>query len=305
MLIHDVPDVAALSLFVSVVQLGSISRAAAAHGITQPSATNRLRRLEQSLGLVLLDRDGSGSRPTAAGRAVVEPASRVLREAEQLRATTLALRHQPGNRLQMVASFTIAETLLPRWLADFQRQHSGVAIELDVANSTIVLDRVLRADAELGFIESPGTTRGLESCAVGADELVVVVPPGHRLARRRTPLDPKLLAELALVVRERGSGTREAFEEAQARAGASSRTPAAAELGSAAAVRAAVMAGSGPGVVSRLAVESELESGRLRLVPIAGVDLQRTLRAVWRRGELSRSGQALLRSLRSSAPEQP
>ena len=248
----------------------------------------------------MLTRSPSGSVPTAAGSLVAEWAALVLSSAEQFAAGVSALRENATGRLVVSASLTIAEYLLPGWLGALCRRQPGVAVELEVVNSATVIDRVSQGSAQIGFIESPGTTGGLNARDVGSDELVVVVPPGHPWTRRRRPLLAHDLHTTALVLRESGSGTRDAFTAALAANGLGA--PAAAlELGSTAAVKAAVEAGAGPAVLSRLAVGADLIAGRLEIVPVEGMDLRRRLRAVWRQGQpLEPAAAALL--TRASTP---
>ena len=110
-----------------------------------------------------------------------------------------------------------------------------------------------------------------------------MVPAGHPWARRRRPLTAAELAATPLVVREPGSGTRETVEAALRRAGAAAVKPLL-ELGSASAVRNAVIAGAGPAVISELDVVREVAGRRLVPVAVAGVELGRVLRAVWPAG---------------------
>lgn len=124
---------------------------------------------------------------------------------------------------------------------------------------------------------------------VACDELVVVARPEHRWARRAEPILPAELASTPLVSRETGSGTREFFESALADFGASPCPPVL-ELSTSAAVRAAVLAGSAPAVLSRLAVADDVSAGRLRIVPVDGLDLRRDLRAVWQGGRTPPAG---------------
>lgn len=275
----DAPQIASLDLFVSVVQLGSLSAGAHAHGIAQPSASARIRQLERQLGMELLTRGPNGSVPTDAGLLAARWAQRVLDACAELQAAVAALRAE-GTDLRVAASYTIAEHLLPRWLGRLHAAQPDTHVELEVVNSTTVLERVRNEDAQLGFIEAPGSTSGLHSTVVGHDELVVVVSPSHPWAGRRGPIDVARLASTPLILREAGSGTREALATA-VRATGTSLAPAALELGSTSAVRAAAEEGTGPAVLSRLAVADALAAGRLVRVEVVGLDLRRDLRAVW------------------------
>jgi DNA-binding transcriptional LysR family regulator len=273
------PDLAGLDLLVSVGALGSISAASRAHGVTQPAASMRLRALERTLGVQLLERTTSGARLTSAGMATVEWAAAVLRDVHALLAGTAALRADHDSHLLIAASLTVAEYLLPRWLEQLGASHPQVKVSLSMGNTEHVVQLVEQGEVELGFVEGSRPPGRLRSKAVTEDELLVVVGPDHPWSRRRRPLSPSDLATTPLVLREPGSGTREVLAEAL---GASDLgVTAAMQLASTTAIKAAVVAGAGPAVVSALAVTGELQAGRLVAVPYAGLSLQRTIRAIW------------------------
>ncbi len=273
------PELAALDLFVSVVHLGSMSKAATAHRITQPSASSRIRSLERQLGLTLLERSPGGSVPTAAGSLVAGWAEGVLRSASELNAGVAALKARRSGRLRVAASFTIAEYLLPPWLEQFLRNRPDDSIKLEVANSAVVLRRLAARAADIGFIESPVDTPFMNQQVLAFDRLVTVVGRAHPWATLdAVPLEALLTT--SLVVRESGSGTREALEQTLAVLG-HPPPPVALELGSTSAVRAAVMAGGQPTVISHRAVAADLEAGSLIEVPVDGLRIERRLRAIW------------------------
>ena len=139
------PDLTSLDLFLSVLRLGSVSRAATAHGMTQPSASQRIRQLERQAGVALLDRSPNGSTPTAAGALLADWADGVVAAAAKLAAGLEALGPPAEGRLRVAASLTIAEYLLPGWLGALQRAERSARVELQVANSAAVMERV--ADA--------------------------------------------------------------------------------------------------------------------------------------------------------------
>jgi molybdate transport repressor ModE-like protein len=276
------PDVESLRLLVLIGDLGSIGRAARELGLAQPSASNRLSVLERRLGLVLVDRSRRGSALTGDGQAVAVWARRVLQELDGLLTGAEALRTHRAAELRIAASMTLAEYLVPAWIGELRRVLPQLYVGLQVTNSERVTELVRGEDVDLGFVESPGVPRDLASRRVATDRLVVVVPPAHPWSRRRRALTAAELAATPMIVRERGSGTRETVDTALRRAGAGGGT-ALLELGSAAAIRNAVIGGAGPAVISQLAVADDLDAGRLVRVAVEGVDFTRVLRAVWPR----------------------
>jgi DNA-binding transcriptional LysR family regulator len=291
------PDLEALELLVAVAETGSLGQAAARQGISQPSASTRMRTLERRLGVRLLLRSPSGSRLTSAGLVVTDWARTVLEQAYALVEGAAALRARQHGRLRVAASLTIAEHLMPGWLVTLREVDPAVHVELTVANSSHVIEGLRAGDADLGFIEGRGAPRDLHSRAVARDQLVVVVSPDHPWARRRRPLRPADLTATPLLLREAGSGTRETLEAALAPYGGV--TEPASELGATAPLRLAAVSGTAPAVLSVLAVMDEIAAGRLVEVP-AEVPLDRVLRAVWPRGrELPDAAAHLLRVARS------
>ncbi|TDD86572.1 LysR family transcriptional regulator [Actinomadura rubrisoli] len=280
---HRVPDLGALELLLAVVRLGSLGRAAAELGVTQPAASARIRSMERQIGVALLERSPRGSRPTEAGALVAEWARQVVRAAEALDAGLDALRERRDGRLRVAASLTVAEYLMPGWLVALKGAHPGIAVTLGTANSTVVAEQVRGGEADLGFVEGPRTPPGLNGTVVATDRLVVVVGARHAWARRRSAVTAAELAATPLVLREKGSGTLEVLDRALAAHGGTA--PPLLQLASTTALKAAAESGAGPVVVSELAVADELASGRLVAVPVPGLDLGRPLRAVWPAGQ--------------------
>nr|WP_106969708.1 MULTISPECIES: LysR substrate-binding domain-containing protein [unclassified Streptomyces] len=277
------PDLESLRLLVLVAELESLGRAAERLRISQPSASRRLTTLERGLGLVLVDRTRRGSRLTLAGQVVAGHARRVLDELDDLLAGAGKLRDRREAELRVAASLTIAEYLLPGWISELRARRPELYIGLQVTNSARVPELVESGEADVGFIEGPRLSRVMSTRQVAEDRLVVVVDPGHPWARRREPLTARELSRTPLVLRESGSGTRQTLDRALHLAGCE-RARALVELGSTTAVRGTVIAGSGPAVLSELAVRRDLDEGLLVGVEVTGVDLTRDLRAVWPTG---------------------
>lgn len=273
------PDLPSLDLLVSVGELGSISAAAAAHGITQPAASMRLRALERLLQVPLLERSTRGARLTPAGTATVEWAGAVLGDMRTLLAGAAALRGDRRSQLRLAASHTVAEYLVPRWLHLLAADAPSAKVSLTMGNTAHVAELVVSGDVEVGFIEGARPPGRLRSKELLADELVIVVSAGHPWSRRRRPITAQQLAVTPLVLREPGSGTREVLVDALGAHGLEVR--AAMELGSTTAIKAAAMAGGAPAVLSALAVGAELRAGELVAIHCEDLQLERKIRAIW------------------------
>ncbi|RSS76916.1 LysR family transcriptional regulator [Streptomyces sp. WAC06614] len=279
---HRVPDLGALELLLAVARLGSLGAAARELGITQPAASSRIRAMETLLGVALVDRSPRGSKLTDEGALVTDWALRIVEAAEAFDAGAQALRGRRDSRLRVAASMTIAEYLLPGWLIALRGQWPATAVSLQAGNSALVAARVLGHEADLGFVEGVTVPEGLASAVIAQDRLVVAVAPGHPWARRRSPVPAAELAATPLVLRERGSGTRQVLDTALAAHGGLAAPLL--ELASTTAVKAAAVSGAGPCVLSELALVDELAGRRLIEVPVEGAVLGRALRAIWPTG---------------------
>ncbi|GHJ39334.1 LysR family transcriptional regulator [Streptomyces sp. TS71-3] len=287
MLGPHVPDLAGLQMLATVARTGSLRMAALELQVTQQALSQRVGALEARVGIPLLARGPRGSVLTAEGRLVEQWASKVLDAAAELDAGIAALRLDRAGHITVAASLTIAGHLMPRWMVALRDQQvlmgsPVTSVELEATNSVAVTEAVARGDADLGFVEGPRVPRGLRSRTVARDELLVVVALTHPWARRRAPITAAELAATPLVMREAGSGTREALTAALAEAlpGTHQADPVL-ELTGTASVKSAITAGAGPGALSSLAVADDITLGRLRAVRVAGLNLVRDLRAVW------------------------
>jgi DNA-binding transcriptional LysR family regulator len=275
--------VAPYELVLSIIETGSMGRAAAAHGISQAAVSARVRSLEERLGITLFERSPRGTRPTTAGALVADWARTLIEAGRALEEGVTALRTEHRQQLRVTASLTVAEYLLPRWLVALRGEHPDTVVSFRTGNSTDVAEDVRTGRADLGFVEGPDVGEDLDSQVVAHDRLIVVVAPGHAWARRRT-IDPRRLLDTPLVSREAGSGTREILERALTRLEGRAPVAPLLELASTTAIKNAVADGMAPAVLSTLAVAPEIDGGRLVGIGVRGLDLDRRLTAVWPRG---------------------
>jgi len=266
---------ATLRLIVAVQDLGGIGAAARSQGMTQPAASRLLSAVERGVHTRLLTRSPRGTRLTPAGLALAAQSRLVLAEQDRLLRTASELATPAPERLELAASRTVGEHLVPDWLGAQAAAHPDTWVSFRFDNSAAVIGWVQDGTVPLGFIEDPAPPRGLHSEELLQDELVVIVPPAHGWAG--ATVTPEQLAATPLVERERGSGTRATLDTALPK-----RARPVAVLDSNPAIVRAVAAGVGPAVLSTLAVSSALGSGLVAAADFSGPPLRRPLLAITR-----------------------
>jgi molybdate transport repressor ModE-like protein len=258
--IVDAIDPARLRLLVEVGRQGSISAAANACRMGQPSATKHLKTLEVAVGAKLIERNGRSSRLTEAGEVVAGHGVRVLDTIEAMREDLRSLNGAERGTLTLGASTTPGSYVLPSLLQCFADRHPGVDVDVVIGSSAWVADRVARREVSLGLAGEVDLPEGVFAEPFLDDEVVGIAAPGQlKLRRGRVSLGD--LTPQTLLVREHGSSTRAVAERYLARA---DYHPAKRwELDSNEAIKRSVRAGLGIGFVSKLVVEEELDRGDL------------------------------------------
>jgi DNA-binding transcriptional LysR family regulator len=254
-----------------------VTAAARAAGISQPAFSQNLRAIERHYGFPLLMRSGRRLVLTQPARRVVDYARRILRlvgESEQAARDLVELK---AGSLVVAGGGTAATYLLPRALAAFQARHADIGLRLRMGDVRAIERWVLTGEADLGVIGEVPQSLAVVVTPFDRDELVVVAAPTHPLASVAR-LDGETLAAHQLIVRERGSSTRETLERGMSRAGFALQVLF--ELESTEAILQAVAAGLGASVVSSLAVAEPFPGRRLRARRVAGLNLGRYLAVV-------------------------
>ncbi|HZA89933.1 MAG TPA: LysR family transcriptional regulator [Solirubrobacterales bacterium] len=270
--IVDALDPARLRLLVEVDRRGSISAAAEACGVSQPSATKQLQTLEAAVGDKLVERNGRASRLTEAGQIVVSHAARVLDTLQGLEEELGALRDAETGTLALAASTTSGSYVLPSILQCFAAKHPGVDVDIAIGSSAWVAERVAKREFSLGIAGEVELPEGVRAEPFLDDELVGIAAPG-RVKLRRGKAAVAELERWTLLVREVGSSTRTVADRYLARAGyhPTNRW----ELDSNEAIKRTVQAGLGVGFVSELVVRDEVERGELVEFSIEGAEPMR------------------------------
>jgi DNA-binding transcriptional LysR family regulator len=261
-----------LRIFFAVARLRSFSRAARELKISQPAVSSQVRQFEEDLGVVLIDRISRRVELTEAGRTVAEYAQRVFTISDEMLEALESLRDLSRGRLFIAASHTVGEYVLPPLLGRFRRTHPGIELKLEICPTRMVVDQVAQNEVDLGFVGEDVKARGIVVRPFGVDVLVLVASPTHPLAAGA--LSAEDLGILEYVMRQPGSAVRRAAERRLSELGIVPRVVL--ELSSNEAVKQAVIANLGVGVLSQLAVAREIEAGCLVQWQVPELDLHRT-----------------------------
>ncbi|UEM23623.1 LysR family transcriptional regulator [Skermanella mucosa] len=258
-----------LRIFVAVAEREHVTQGARDLNLTQSATSAAIATLEERYAIKLFDRVGRRIVLTETGRIFLAEAKAVLARAAAAETVLGDLAGLKRGSLKLAASQTVANYWLPRIIHHYRRRYPGITLTLAIGNTELVSGLVHGGTADLGFSEGEIDDDALTILPVAEDELVLVVAPGHSWADR--PPDPaRDFPRESWVFRERGSGTRSIFEAFLPVMGVDPRTlEIRLELPSNEAVRAAVEAGAGATVISRLVAESSLRAGTLVSVDLA------------------------------------
>lgn len=292
-----------LRVFRAVCETNSITGAARLLRISQPAASKQLADLETALGMPLVNRRARGVRLTAAGEVLQRHARRLFQEEQAAEAALEALSGLERGHLAVGASTTIGNYIVPALFGELHTAYPRVTLELTIGNAARIQEQLLEGNLDLGLSEGLVASDALEIEVFTHDELILIVAPGHPLIAGAGPagVSQQQLEGLPLIVRERGSGTREVVEDALARRGI--HIEPVMSLGSTEAVKNAVAEGLGAALVSRLTLDLELQSGRLHALELQDLSIRRALRLLTLEGKQpSPATREFLRLLRARYP---
>jgi len=261
-----------LRTLLAVLEHRSFVRAGEALGIGQSTVSFHVKALEQRVGVVLLERGRGSIGPTAAGRALLPYAQRIVALVDEARARLDSSKKGEVGELALAASTIPGEYLLPPLLAAFRVRHPGIRLEMAVFDSEKALAALLAREVDLAIVGTRPRGRELVSGIFAHDEIVLVGPAESAFAPHGK-LSVKELKDVPLVLREQGSGTREAIARFLPHVHDSKH---ALRVGSTEAAKRCVQHGMGLAFLSRQAVASELAAGLFMVVALAGTPVRRT-----------------------------
>lgn len=277
-----------LTLFEAVARNLSFTRAAEELHLSQPAVSMQIRQLEDSVGLALFEKSGKRISLTEAGREVFLSSQSINRELADMEEVLESLKGLNRGRLNIAVASTV-NYFAPRLLAAFHKQYPGINLQLDVTNREKLIQMLIANSVDMVLMGQPPANVEVECEAFMENPLVVVAPAEHPLCGVKA-ISLARLAEEVFLMREPGSGTRQAMErffdehDLQIRQGM--------QMTRNEAIKQGVRAGLGLGIVSTHTIELELATGRLVVLDVAGFPIRRQWFLVYRKGKrLSPPGQ--------------
>lgn len=266
-----------LEAFLSVARAGSVSGGAERLNVSQPAVTREIKELEGRIGLILFDRLPRGVALTQAGHVLLTYAERIFALADAAESELRELAGLTAGQLAVGASATVGVYLIPDMIARFNVTYPQVNIELNVVNTELVEAGLMAQTYALGFIEGPYDANIFDAEEIGIDEIVIVASPSHPMAGKKVAATTLLNKQL--ILREPGSGTRAAVEEAYSRANLT--IVPAMSISHTEAIKRMLLRGKSLAYLSRLSVADELRRKELATVKLIDFDIKRSLRMIW------------------------
>ena len=267
-----------LRIFQAVAKHGGFNRASQDLHLSQPGISINIKKLEEELGVKLFERLGRTIQLTDAGRVVEEYVARLMGGLTEMRQAIEDMKGLEVGQIRCGAATTVGIYLLPKLLVQFKQQFPKVETQLSVERSAKIEEKVLSNDLDLGFVgDSFGAASRLETRASFRDELVMIAPQSHELARFRK-VSAKKLNVLPLILGPRGSYTRKIIEKNLDRAGIPYRCVM--EVENTEVIKAAVAEGLGISIISLARIQQEVKTGLLKPVKISGVSIERQFKLI-------------------------
>ena len=262
-----------LEVFVKVVEKENFSKAAEELHMTQPAVSQYIRTLEESVGTRLLERSNKYVRLNKAGQIVYHHAKEIIALYTKMQSLVDDLTNKASGPIAIGASYTFGEYILPHIIAKMQGQYPLISPSIKIQNTKEIIELVKKHQLDIGIIEGLYKEDTLKSEVVSKDRMVIVASPHHQLLTKKGEARISDLAEETWILREEGSGTREAAENLFRMYGLSPKKIM--EFGSTQLIKESVEAGLGISLLSSWAIKKELTNGYIGIINMKGLPFKR------------------------------
>jgi len=269
-----------LEIFLKVVKTQSVTKASEELHLTQPAVSIQLRNFQQQFDIPLTEVVGRKIYITDFGQEIAEAAEHILSLVHAINNKTLAFKGQLTGKLK-ISVVSTGKYVMPYFLADFMKEHTGVELLMDVTNKNKVIEALENNEVDFALVSILPATLNVEKLDLLQNKLYLVGNSEQKLKRKLNMKE--VFQDLPLIFRERGSGTRQTMEQFIQRNSLSVFKKM--ELTSNEAVKQAVLAGLGYSVMPLIGIRNELHNEDLRIIPIKGLPIKTTWSLIWLKGK--------------------
>jgi DNA-binding transcriptional LysR family regulator len=267
-----------LKIFLTVCEIGNMTRAAEIVYMTQPSVSQVIAELENEYGVRLFERLNHKLYLTAAGEHLRTYANHIVNLSKQVQKELKDL--AAYGSIRVGASLTIGAHLLPGIIGAYRKEMPQVEIFTQIDNTSVIEKLLMDDRIDLGLVEGPVYSPHIREEILCEDDLVIICGAGHPFWDEAT-IDLSQLAGKSFIIREQGSGTRDIFERVMS--GVNTAWKITGIYNNTEAIKQAVRENLGLAVVSKISVKEEVERGLIRVVEVNGLNLKRNFNLVYHR----------------------
>ncbi|MDX2454711.1 selenium metabolism-associated LysR family transcriptional regulator [Desulfosarcina sp.] len=298
-------DLWQLQIFCKVVDLKSFSRAGRAVHLSQPTVSSHIKDLEDHFDCRLIDRLSKEALPTQAGRLLYRYAKRMIALRDEADSAMAAFMGQVKGSLNLGGSTIPGAFVLPAIIGAFTSRFPDVNVNLSIADTRQIIEAILCGDLEMGVVGAVSTNKSILQTHLVEDEMCLVVATDHRWSERKRVTTKQLYTE-PFIIREPGSGTLKSIQTSFSEAGLNfNELKVVARIGSTEAIRQAIKSRMGVSILSAIAVSDDVAAGKLKTLPIDGLNLKRAFYLTrHRRRSLSPLCQAFIAFINNQIPTQ-
>lgn len=287
-----------LHIFLKIAQTQSVTKAAEELHLTQPAVSIQLKNFQDQFDIPLTEVVGRKIYITDFGREIADAAENIINQVYAINNKTLAFKGQLTGRLK-ISVVSTGKYVMPYFLTDFLKQHSGIELVMDVTNKKKVLMSLENNEIDFALVSILPPTLNVEKLDLLKNKLFLV---GNAKTRLKKDLKTKeIFKDLPLIFREKGSGTRQTMENFIERHHIMVLKKM--ELTSNEAVKQALLAGLGYSIMPLIGIRNELHNDELQIIPVKGLPITTTWSLIWLKGKKhSPASLAYLKYLKSNVP---
>ncbi|WP_366183537.1 LysR family transcriptional regulator [Flavobacterium ovatum] len=269
-----------LQIFLKIVQTQSVTKASEELHLTQPAVSIQLRNFQDQFEIPLTEVIGRKIYITDFGYEIAEAAENIINQVQAINYKTMAYKGQLSGKLK-ISIVSTGKYIMPFFLADFMKEHTGIELLMDVTNKSKVMESLKKNEVDFALVSIVPTTLDVEQLDLLQNKLYLV-GSAEKLFNEEKNIK-KVFKNLPLIYREQGSGTRQIMEKFIAQNSISGFKKM--ELTSNEAVKQAMVAGLGYSIMPLIGIKNELRNNELQIIPVKGLPITTNWSLIWLKGK--------------------